>query len=54
MAGTFFGKRLDTASRLSPTVGVPGAQDGQEMEPELAAMLLNRDGAQRTISQEDI
>ena len=54
MAGTFFGKRLDTASRLSPAVGVPGAQDGQEMEPELAAMLLNRDGAQRTIGQEDI
>ena len=54
MAGTFFGKRLDTASRLSPAVGVPGAQDGQEMEPELAAMLLNRDGAQRTIRQEDI
>lgn len=54
MAGTFFGKRLDTASRLSPAVGVTGAQDGQEMEPELAAMLLNRDGAQRTIGQEDI
>ena len=54
MAGTFFGKRLDTASRLSPAVGVPGAQDGQEMEPELAAMLLNRGSAQKTIGQEDI
>ena len=52
MAGTFFGRRLEEQT-ARPTEA-PVMQDEQDMEPKLAAMLLNRGSTQKTIGQEDI
>lgn len=52
MAGTFFGRRLE--EQTARPAEAPVMQDEQDMEPELAAMLLNRGSAQKTIGQEDI
>lgn len=52
MAGTFFGRRLE--EQTARPAEAPVMQDEQDMEPKLAAMLLNRGSAQKTIGQEDI
>ena len=52
MAGTFFGRRLE--EQTARPAEAPVMQDEQDMEPKLAAMLLNRGSAQKTIVQEDI
>ena len=53
----FFGKRPPEEgeqSRSVPSAGVPGVQDDAEMQPEMAAMLLNRPSTQKMIGDEDI
>lgn len=52
-----FGRKNEQGATLGkPPMGwgVPGVQKDESVDPEMAAMLLNRDSTQKTIGQEDI
>ncbi len=56
MPGIFFGKRPPEEGEQQSTApaALPGVQTNEQMQPELAAMLLNRTETQKTIGEQDI
>ncbi len=56
MPGIFFGKRPPEEGEQQSTApaALPGVQTNEQMQPEMAAMLLNRTETQKTIGEQDI